>query len=130
MDGGGDNGATPRCADQELSASGAGISFKFDSFGSSINGLSASSAPVNVEGPAGNSNLLPTTLGLSFVISSTSCSLPDSLSLSNLWEAIRFLGCSTLGGGLGREATEAVRLSFLGDGIEIGDESSIAQGYV
>lgn len=89
----------------------------------SIRGLSASSTP-EVEGATGNSNFLPTTLG-SLVASSASTSPPESVSVPSLCEAVRFLQCSTLGGGLGSEAADAVRLSFLGGEMGIGEESSI-----
>lgn len=90
----------------------------------SIRGLPASSTPEEVEGATGNSNFLPTTLG-SLVASSASTSSPESVSVPSLCEAVRFLQCSTLGGGLGSEAADAVRLSFLGGEMGIGEESSI-----
>lgn len=127
LDGGGDTGATSRCADRQLGLSEVALSFSFDGVGSPVKGLSASSVPIDGGERAGNSSFLPTTLRPLLVIPSSSCSLPDSLSLSNLREAVRFLGCSTLGGGLGSEATEAVRLRVFGGRMAIGDESSMAK---
>lgn len=124
LDGGGDAGADTHCTDEYAPESSASCPFTLVGLVLSMKGLlSPTSALKQVEGPAGNSNFLPT--ALSSAISPAPSSSPEPPSVPNLCEVVRFLGCSTLGGGLGSEATEAVRLSLLGGERGIGEESSM-----